>query len=73
MKLSISIPDEESAFVDQCVEDGLYPSRSAVVLRALRLLKSADLGAMYAEAFAEWEASADAVAWDAVDTTTEVS
>lgn len=72
MKLSISIPDEECEFLDQCVEDGLYPSRSAVVLRALRLLKNADLGAMYDEAFAEWEASAESADWDGVDTATEV-
>lgn len=39
------------------MQDGLYPSRSAVVLRALRLPKNADLGAMYDEAFAEREAS----------------
>ena len=73
MKLSISIPEEECEFLDQCVEDGLYPSRSAVVLRALRLLKNADLGAMYGEAFAEWQASAEAADWDGVDTTIEVS
>ncbi len=72
MKLSISIPDDECEFLDQCVEDGLYPSRSAVVLRALRLLKNADLGAMYDEAFAEWVVSEDAADWDGVDTTTEV-
>ena len=73
MKLSISIPEEECEFLDQCVEDGLYTSRSAVVLRALRLLKNADLGAMYGEAFAEWQASAEAADWDGVDTTIEVS
>jgi Arc/MetJ-type ribon-helix-helix transcriptional regulator len=72
MKLSISLPDDECAYLDQCVDDGTYPSRSAVVLRALRLLRSADIGAMYAEAFVEWERSAEGADWDAVDTTTEV-
>lgn len=73
MKLSVSLPDEECEFLDRCVEDGLYPSRSAVVLRALRLLRSADLSAMYADAFAEWNSSDEGADWDSVDTATEVS
>jgi Arc/MetJ-type ribon-helix-helix transcriptional regulator len=72
MKLSVSLPDEEFAFLDRCVEDGTYPSRSAVVLRALRLLRGADLGAMYAEAFSEWESSDEGADWESVDTTTEL-
>jgi len=32
----------------------------------------ADLGAMYAEAIEEWEASDEGADWDAVDTTSEV-
>ena len=72
MKLSVSLPDEECEFLDKCVEDGQYPSRSAVVLRALRLLRSADLGAMYAEAFAEWQSSEDGADWDSLDTETEI-
>jgi Arc/MetJ-type ribon-helix-helix transcriptional regulator len=67
MKLSVSLPDDECLFLDQCVSDGLYPSRSAVLLRALRLLKSADLGKMYAEAFDEWNESAEGKEWDAID------
>ena len=73
MKLSVSLPDEEFAFLDRCVEDGTYPSRSAVVLRALRLLRAADLGAMYADAFAEWDSSDEGADWDSVDTTTELA
>jgi len=72
MKLSVSLPDDECRFLDECVEGGHYPSRSAVVLRALRLLRGADLGTMYAQAIAEWEASDEGGDWDAVDTTTEV-
>jgi Arc/MetJ-type ribon-helix-helix transcriptional regulator len=73
MKLSVSLPDDECEFLDKCVEDGQYPSRSAVVLRALRLLRSADLGAMYAEAFAEWQASEEGADWDSLDTETEIA
>ena len=68
MKLSVSLPDDECLFLYQCVSDGLYPSRSAVLLRALRLLKSADLGKMYAEAFDEWNESVEGKEWDAIDT-----
>lgn len=73
MKLSVSLPDEEFAYLDRCVDDGLYPSRSAVVLRALRLLRSADLGAMYADAFSEWESSEEGTDWESVDTASEIA
>jgi Arc/MetJ-type ribon-helix-helix transcriptional regulator len=72
MKLSVSLPDDECRFLDECVEGGHYPSRSAVILRALRLLRGADLGAMYAEAIAEWEASDEGADWDALDASSEV-
>ena len=73
MKLSVSLPDEEFEYLDRCVDDGLYPSRSAVVLRALRLLRSADLGAMYADAFTEWESSEEGADWESVDTANEIA
>ena len=73
MKLSVSLPDEEFAYLDRCVDDGLYASRSAVVLRALRLLRSADLGAMYADAFSEWESSEEGADWESVDTASEIA
>ena len=73
MKFSINLPAAEMNFLDKCVEDGRYPSRSAVVLRALRLLRSADLGAMYADAFTEWDKSKEGIDWNAVDTETELA
>jgi hypothetical protein len=42
-----------------------------VLLRALRLLKSADLGKMYAEAFEEWNLSDEGKLWDALDVSKE--
>jgi len=69
MKLSVSIPDEDFDFLDRCVDEGGYASRSAVIARALRLLRSADLGKMYDEAFAEWQAGADSADWDSLDAT----
>jgi Arc/MetJ-type ribon-helix-helix transcriptional regulator len=73
MKLSVSLPEAECEFLDKCVEQGLYPSRSAVVLRALRLLRSADLGKMYSDAFDEWDESDEGADWDAIDTASEIS
>lgn len=73
MKLSVSLPEDEFEYLDKCVEDGLYPSRSAVVLRALKLLRGRELGSMYAEAADEWLASAEGADWDAVDTASDVS
>lgn len=69
MKLSVSLPDDDCKFLDKCVEDGTYASRSAVVARALRLLRTADLGKLYGEAFAEWQADEGSVDWETLDQT----
>lgn len=67
MKLSVSLPEDDCEFLDKCVDDGTYASRSAVIARALRLLRTADLGRMYDEAFAEWQASDESVDWESLD------
>lgn len=64
MKLSVSLPAEAVAFLDQYAEKQGYESRSAVVQRAVRLLRALELGADYAEAWNEWSESDDASAWD---------
>lgn len=69
MKLSVSLPEADCEFLDKCVDNGTYASRSAVVARALRLLRSADLGKMYEEAFEEWQASEESVDWESLDQT----
>jgi Arc/MetJ-type ribon-helix-helix transcriptional regulator len=66
MKLSVSLPDEDVEFLDQYAQTQGYESRSAVVHKAVRLLRISELGADYAEAWQEWAASDDADAWDAV-------
>jgi hypothetical protein len=40
------------------------PSRSAVVHKAVRLLRASGLGAAYEDAWAEWEASDDDALWE---------
>ncbi|MFJ3171202.1 ribbon-helix-helix domain-containing protein [Streptomyces roseus] len=64
MKISVSLPQEDVAFVDEYATRTEADSRSAVIHAAIDLLRAADLEAEYTEAFAEWEASGDAELWD---------
>jgi Arc/MetJ-type ribon-helix-helix transcriptional regulator len=64
MKLSVSLPDEDVAYLDACAAAGGYPSRSAVLRRAIRLLRAAELGPAYEDAFADWERSGAAAEWE---------
>jgi len=64
MKLSVSLPDEDVEFLDQYARTQGYGSRSAVVHRAVRLLRAAQLGEAYADAWGEWDRAGDADAWD---------
>lgn len=64
MKISVSLPDDDVEFLDELARSGGYDSRSAVLHRAIRLLRSAELGDAYAEAWDEW-ATSEAEAWDA--------
>ena len=65
MKLSVSLPDEDVEFLDQYARSQGYPSRSAVVHRAVRLLRAAELGRDYVAAWDEWSGSEAANPWDA--------
>ncbi|WKZ82430.1 MAG: ribbon-helix-helix domain-containing protein [Acidimicrobiia bacterium] len=66
MKLSVSLPAEDVEFLDRYARSRGYESRSAVVHRAVRMLRAEELGAEYADAWEEWEGSDQADAWDAV-------
>lgn len=64
MKLSVSLPDEDVEFLDAyAIEQGIA-SRSAVLHRAVRFLRGAQLGAAYEDAFAEWENEGEAAVWE---------
>ena len=65
MKLSVSLPEEDVEFLDAYAAAQGFPSRSAVVHRAVRLLKASELGAAYEDAWEEWEAAGEADAWEA--------
>jgi Arc/MetJ-type ribon-helix-helix transcriptional regulator len=64
MKISVSLPQEDVAFLDDYAERTEAESRSAVLHAAIESLRSADLEAEYAEAFEEWDGSEDAGLWD---------
>jgi Arc/MetJ-type ribon-helix-helix transcriptional regulator len=65
MKVSVSLPDDDLSFVDEYARRVGVTSRSAVIHRAIGLLRSASLEEAYAAAWTEWEGSNDAVLWDA--------
>lgn len=66
MKLSVSLPDEDVEFLDEYARTQGYRSRSAVVHKAVRLLRASKLGEAYADAWHEWSDSGEADVWDAV-------
>ena len=66
MKVSVSLPDDDVEFLDQFARAKGYESRSAVVHKAVRLLRAAELGDAYFEAWSEWEDLGEASVWDVV-------
>lgn len=54
MKLSVSLPAGDVEFVDRYVSDHDEASRSAVVRKALALLRERELGDAYEAAWNEW-------------------
>lgn len=65
MKVSVSLPEDDLAFVDDYASRTGAPSRSSVLHRAISLLRMAELEEAYEEAWREWEDSADAQDWEA--------
>ena len=64
MKLSLSLTGDAVAFLDDFAASHAIASRSAVVQRAVELLRASELAPSYAQAFAEWNDSDDADVWD---------
>lgn len=61
MKISVSLPDDDIAFVDRYAKASNDASRSAVIHKAVAMLKTSELSADYEAAFTEWD---DEAAWD---------
>jgi Arc/MetJ-type ribon-helix-helix transcriptional regulator len=64
MKLSVSLPEEDVEFLDAYASAQGFRSRSAVLHKAVRLLRGDELGTAYEDAFGEWEATGEAASWD---------
>ncbi len=64
MKLSVSLPDEDVAFLDQYADQQELDSRSAAVQRAVMLLRASELGDAYESAWDEWSSSGEAGVWE---------
>jgi Arc/MetJ-type ribon-helix-helix transcriptional regulator len=63
MKLSVSLPEEDIAFLDAYAESQGIGSRSAVLHKAVRVLRSSELGPAYEDAWSDWETT-EAEAWE---------
>jgi len=66
MKISVSLPGDDVEFLDAYVAAQGFESRSAVVHKAVRLLRASELGASYESAWAEWGESGEGETWEAV-------
>lgn len=64
MKLSVSLPDDDVAYLDTYAEAQGLESRSAALRKAVRLLRASELGAAYEDAWTTWADDGDADLWD---------
>lgn len=64
MKLSVSLPDEDVALLDEFARATGLRSRSAALQHAVRMLRLPELERDYETAWEEWAASGDHQAWE---------
>jgi Arc/MetJ-type ribon-helix-helix transcriptional regulator len=64
MKVSVSLPGEDVQFLDDYAREQGLASRSAALHRAVRLLRTAELGGTYEAAWDEWTAESEAQLWE---------
>lgn len=64
MKVSVSLPGADVQFLDEYAKEQGLESRSAALHRAVRLLRTAELGATYEAAWREWAAEGEADLWE---------
>ena len=64
MKVSLNLPDEDVAFLDAYANAKGFSSRSAVVHKAVRLLRASGLGGAYGDAWQEWATESDSDDWN---------
>ena len=64
MRISVSLSEKDARFLDAYAERTGSPSKSAVVRRALALLRAEQLEQAYTVAWQEWQGTEDAGLWD---------
>jgi Arc/MetJ-type ribon-helix-helix transcriptional regulator len=64
MKVSVSLPEADIEFLDSYAHAQGIASRSAVMHKAVSLLRAAQLGTAYEDAWDTWTASGDDDAWE---------
>jgi Arc/MetJ-type ribon-helix-helix transcriptional regulator len=64
MKLSVSLPDDDVAVLDEYVQNAGLPSRSAGLQRAIRMLRHPTLEDDYDNAWSEWATDGEADVWE---------
>jgi hypothetical protein len=64
VKVSVSLPEEDIAYIDEYAHRVGAQSRSSVLHQAVALLRLSELETAYAEAFDEWSEAADGEAWE---------
>ena len=66
MKISVSLAEEDIAFLDAYAREHSFPSRSAALQRAIAVLRTRQLAGAYEDAWQSWSDDEDtAEAWDA--------
>lgn len=68
MKLSVSLTEDDVAFLDRYARERRISSRSGALQDAVALLRATELGVEYAEAWAEWVTAGEAELWEATAT-----
>jgi antitoxin MazE9 len=64
MKMSVSLPEDDVEFLDSYARDQGIGSRSAVLHKAVGLLRTAQLADAYEDAWSSWTASGEAQTWE---------
>lgn len=64
MKVSVSLPVDDVEFLDSYADSKGIASRSAVLHKAVRLLRASELGIAYEDAWASWSATDDNALWE---------
>jgi len=64
VKVSVSLPGDDVQFLDDYAKEQGLDSRSAALHRAVRLLRTAELGGTYQAAWQEWAADGEGDLWE---------